>query len=103
VILLAVKIKIPISFQRYTNRKEYVYATSGRLEEILEELKYKYPILGDNLFDGKGNLKSYIKFLILISEDMVGNISTKPKEFLKSNDKIKDGQVIKIMLPIAGG
>ena len=100
---MGISIKIPISLYRFTDGKKYIETKPGRLVDILKNLRENYPLLANKLLDNKGNIKSYIKFLIISPENEVGSLSSKPKEFLESKDVIKNNQIIKIILPIAGG
>ncbi len=100
---MAINIIIPISLQRYTGRKKYIETEPGKLGDVLRDIREDHPLLVDKLLDNKGNIKSYIKFLVFPPGNKSSPLSSKPKEFLKSNDVIKNDQVIKIILPIAGG
>ena len=91
---MAVKLRIPLSLVKFTNKKECIEASSGIILDILIEISKKYPKLASRIMGKEGKLKGYIKlFLEGESPGFIDNMNT----------KIKDGEIIRLIMAIGGG
>jgi len=91
---MAVKIIFPYIFRGLIDNKEYDYFTSGKISDLLKDICMRYPKLAPKIIDREGRLKGYVK-LFLIGEDSV--IIT------DNSKKVKNGDIIKLVVAIAGG
>lgn len=91
---MAVKIKIPSTFRRYTDQKKIIEANPGKLNDVLANISKQYPLLGKKIIEKKGKLKGYIK-LFLEEEN--------PRDISNTNIEIKDGDIIRLIMIVVGG
>lgn len=91
---MAVIIKIPQLFRKFINDKREIVVSPGSLIEIFSEIRRRYPELSKEIFNDKNAVKGFIKLCI------ENRFINKPSEY---DQAVKDGQILKLIIPISGG
>lgn len=88
------QIIIPTPLRKYTDNQNK-YATSAKtVGEAMEELVGKYPNLKNHLFDGQGQLRSFIK--VFVEEEDIRHLDN-------TQTGLEENTVVSIVPAIAGG
>ncbi len=90
---MSVKVNIHKTHRRHTDGLDVVEVTGKTVGACLQELVEKYPDIGSDLFDKKGDLLNIIEIYINME-------SAYPDELKKP---LKDGDEIYITIMLAGG
>ena len=98
---MSVRVKMPVILQRLTEGKIYLEAKAGTIKDILEELVFQYPDIEKKIFDDNKKIRSYIKLIYISNQNEQAVVEH--KKFLQSSDRVNDGGVIRMLMPIAGG
>lgn len=87
-------VRIPTPLRRHTGGASVVPAQGTHIEEVLHDLKLRFPGLGERLFEGNGQVKSHLN-IFLNSEDI---------RFLDGvNTPLHEGDVLTLLPALAGG
>jgi len=90
---VSIKVHLHKTHRQFAGGKDVVKTTGNNVDECLKNLVIQYPDLEKALFEKKGKLKNTI-------EVYVNHKSAYPNELKK---EIKDGDIIHLILMIAGG
>ena len=91
---MSVKIEFPAYLKRFAGGKGFIKSPPGNLVDILTNIKKIYPDFAKKIFMCDKKLKSYVVLFL-------DNVVIEKKEF--QNTEAVDGQIIKIVIAIAGG
>lgn len=91
---MSVTVRIPGILRRHTGGKSQVDMTGNTVKEIIEGLVETFPDLKERLFDGNGEVRSFIN-IYLNDEDV------RFKQNLETS--VKEGDRITLLPAIAGG
>jgi len=102
---MGVKITLPYYFSKYTEGSDHIQIESGKISEIFQNIKKKYPKLAEKLFDKSGFLNPYFKLFLL--NDPNQGVSRQKENVCENiadyNKEIKDNQSLRIVLLVLGG
>jgi len=91
---MSIKVKIPTLLQKLTDNQNEVECSGKNIKELIENLTKKYPNIKTRISDENGNLQRFINFFV----------NDKNIRFLHGDKtKLKDGDEVSIIYPIAGG
>lgn len=90
---MSVEIVIPAVISQYSNNLDSVDVDAGTVGECLNHLIEQFPELGDKLFNEDGILYSHYSLFINGELTSRNNLS----------ESASDGDVILLLIPIAGG
>lgn len=91
---MSVTVRIPGILRRHTGGEGDVAVTGSNVKEVIEGLVQTFPDLKDRLFDGNGDVRSFIN-IYLNDEDV------RFKQNLETS--VKEGDRITLLPAIAGG
>ena len=91
---MPVKIRIPTALKKFSDNKEYITVSYGKVSSILKNIQTKYPRLYNKIFDDEWKLKGYI-ILYLDEKDK--------KDVVNEDTIVSDGKKLRIILAISGG
>ncbi len=91
---MAVTVYIPAPFRRLTNSRSYVEGHGQTVAELLDDLKARYPALGDMLQGEGGELPAHIN--LYVNNQEIGSLQGKATP-------LKDGDEVAVIPAIAGG
>jgi hypothetical protein len=91
---MAVKIRIPFVFRKYTDQKKYIETGPGKVLDILKNISEDYPRLASKILEKDNSLKrNSMLFLDKKKPRMISDVKT----------KIKDGETLRILMVTGGG
>jgi sulfur-carrier protein len=91
---MAVSISIPTALRQYTGGNATVSLASGSVGQLLANLAEQYPLLGKQLYNEQGELRSFVN--IYVGDEDI--------RYLKGPDtEVPDGELVSIIPAIAGG
>lgn len=88
------KIIIPTPLRKFTNNEARIEISGSNIEEALSDLTGKFPALKDNIFDGNGQIRQFVR-IYLGEEDI--------KVLENEKTPVGENEVISIIPAIAGG
>jgi MoaD family protein len=91
---MTVTVYIPAPFRRLTGNRSYVEGYGQTVAELLEDLKTRYPALGDMLQNEAGELPAHIN--IYVNNQEIHSLQGKATP-------LKDGDEVAVIPAIAGG
>ncbi len=91
---MAVTVYIPAPFRRLTGNRSYVEGNGQTVAELLEDLRTRYPALGDMLQNEAGELPAHIN--IYVNNQEIHSLQGKATP-------LKDGDEVAVIPAIAGG
>ena len=91
---MAVTVYIPAPFRRLTANRSYVEGHGQTVAELLEDLKTRYPALGDMLQNEAGELPAHIN--VYVNNQEIHSLQGKATP-------LKDGDEVAVIPAIAGG
>lgn len=91
---MAVKIRIPFIFRKYTGQKKYIDTDSGKLSDILISISRDYPELASRILDKDRGLKG---------NSMIFLEKRPPRMISDFDTEIKDGETLRILMVTGGG
>ena len=91
---MSVKIRISTALKKFSDNKEYITVSYGKVSSILKNIRTRYPRLYNKIFDDEGKLKGYI-ILYLDEKDK--------KDVVNEDTIVSDGKKLRMILAISGG
>jgi sulfur-carrier protein len=89
-----IKVRVPLSFQRFTGNNSEFEAHGDSVEELLANITNQYHGIHEMLYDEKGRISSALSLFL---NGKIIRLTEKRKKYLKEGDEIL------IMQLIAGG
>ena len=89
-----IKVRVPLSFQRFTGNKAEFECHGDTVEELMANLNNQYHGIKEMLYDEEGRIRP--SFSLFVNGKMVRMVK-------KERISLKDGDEILIMQLIAGG
>src|SRR5260221_12447647 len=91
---MAKKVRIPTPLRKLTNNEEIVEVDASTIQGVSAELQSRYPGFKERLLDDTGAVRRFVN--VYVNEE--------DSRFLENQQtKLKDGDEISIIPPIAGG
>ncbi|MBI2323007.1 MAG: MoaD/ThiS family protein [Chloroflexi bacterium] len=91
---MPVQVRVPTPLRGLTGNQAKVTAAGATVREVLEDLDRQFPGLRQNLYDEKGDLRSFIN--IYLNDEDIRHLSGE-------GTPVDDGDEVSIMPAIAGG
>jgi sulfur-carrier protein len=91
---LAVEVRIPTVFRKYTEGRSLVEVDSGTLAEVIEQLNSTFPGFKEQVLTESGDLHRFVN-VYLNDEDV--------RYLEKLNTEITDGDTVSLLPSVAGG
>lgn len=91
---MAVEIKIPITYRKYTDGKKVLESCPGRIRDILEKIMKDHPGLREKLLDENGEFKEHLNIFL---NNQIVHIPEGLDTLAEDNDKLI------VLLAISGG
>ena len=87
-------VKIPTPLRKYTQGASAVEATGANVDEVLRDLKTRFPGIEERIFDGAGKIKPHLN-IFLNNEDIrfLNGVST----------PVREKDVVTLLPALAGG
>lgn len=61
---MSIRVMLPAAFQRHTGGVKQVESDATNLPSLVEDLKIKFPALGENIKDEDGQLRKFINVYV---------------------------------------
>ena len=90
---MSVKVRLHHYFNDFTNGQEVVESNAQTIKELIDDLEAKFPGIKEHLVDKRGRLQGFIE--LFVNAEVVYPENT--------NVPIKDGDLIEILMIVAGG
>jgi molybdopterin synthase sulfur carrier subunit len=91
---MAVKVYIPTPYRRFTGNQSRVEVEAKTVDELLQELDRRFPGIGQQLFDEKGDIPGYLN--VYVNSEEVRALQGK-------KTTLKDGDEVAVIPAMAGG
>jgi len=63
-IKLSIRVMLPAAFQRHTDGVKQVESSATNLSALVEDLRLKFPVLGEHIKDEDGKLRKFINVYV---------------------------------------
>ena len=90
---MSVKVRLHQYFQDMANGKELVDGEGSNIKELIDNLDSRFPGMKDHLLDKRGRLQGFVE--LFVNSEVVYPEST--------SMSIRDGDLIEILMIVAGG
>lgn len=91
---MAVEVRIPTVFRRFTGGKSSVELEPGTVSNLIEQLEQHYPGMGEQLLTSEGDLHRFINVYV----------NDEDARYLEKLDtKVTDGDTVSLLPSVAGG
>jgi molybdopterin synthase sulfur carrier subunit len=88
------KVIIPTPLRKFTDNQASVETQGDTVQDSVRSLTEQYPALKQHIFDGQGNIRSFVR--IYVGDDDIKSLNNEQTE-------VQDSTVISIIPAIAGG
>ena len=91
---MAVEVKIPTVFRKFTDNEATVEVSPGTIGELIEQLGERYPGLKDQLLTDEGQLHRFVNVYV----------NDEDARYLEKLDtKVSEGDKVSLLPSVAGG
>lgn len=90
---MSVKVRLHQYFQDMAHGQDVVEADGKNVKEVIDDLESKYPGMKEHLVDRRGRLQGFVELF-------VNTAIVYPESTLMT---VKDGDVLEILMIVAGG
>jgi sulfur-carrier protein len=91
---LAVQVRIPTVFRKYTDQQGVVEVEPGTLASVVDQLESRFPGIKDQLLSGDGELHRFVN--VYLNDEDVRYLS-------KLHTPADDGDEVSLLPSVAGG
>lgn len=61
---MSIRVMLPAAFHRHTDGVKQVDSSAANLPALVEDLKFKFPVLGEHIKDEDGKLRKFINVYV---------------------------------------
>lgn len=90
---MKIKVRVPLSLHRFTGNQTEFECMGRNLDELLNDMTFRFPELKEQIFDDEGTIRSSFSFLLNGKFVIRGNYEI----------TLNDGDEFMIMQLVAGG
>jgi sulfur-carrier protein len=91
---VAVQVRIPTVFRKYTDGQSTVELEAGTIEDLVSQLESKYPGMKEQMLTGEGELHRFVN--VYVNDEDARYLD-------KLGTKVTDGDTVSILPSVAGG
>ncbi len=91
---MAVVVRIPTVFRKFTDGRSTVEVESGTMRDIVDQLEARHPGIGEQLLTSDGDLHRFVN--VYVNDEDTRYLD-------KLDTKVADGDTVSLLPSVAGG
>ena len=90
----SVEVRLPSMLRAAVAGEKVVHAAGASVRQVLEDLKRRYPAVGDSLFEANGELRQFVN--VYVNDEDIRYLG-------KLDTSVQGGDTVSILPAVAGG